>query len=133
MYDDDVKRTHKDRLFRLVFRDKNDLLTLYNAINGSDYQNPEELEITTLENVIYMGTKNDVSFMIEDILNLWEHQSSFNPNMPIRGLFYFARLYRKYVEEHAVNLYSSRLKELPFPQYIVFYNGLKEEPDRTEN
>ena len=79
-----------------------------------------------------MGIKNDISFMVGNVLNLWEHQSSYNPNMPVRGLSYFSRLYQKYTDSHGINIYGSRLKPLPFPQYIVFYNGRKDEPDRME-
>lgn len=84
-----VNRQHKDRLFRMIFRDKKDLLSLYNAVNGSHYTDPKDLEITTIEDVLYMGMKNDVSFLIEEYLNLYEAQSTWNPNMPLRGVFYF--------------------------------------------
>ena len=84
-----IDKKYKDRLFRLIFQDKKDLLELYNAINNSDYTNPEDLTITTIEDVVYMGMKNDLSFLIDDVLNLYEHQSSFSPNLPLRGLFYF--------------------------------------------
>lgn len=127
-----VNRTYKDRLFRLVFGEKEALLELYNAVNGSRYTDPEELEITTLDDVIYMGMKNDLSFLIAPVLNLYEHQASHNPNMPVRGLFYFSDLYRSYIERHKLNLYSSRQIKLPLPRYLVFYNGLKKEPDRSE-
>ena len=50
------------------------MLELYNAINNSDYTNPEDLTITTIEDVVYMGMKNDLSFLIDDVLNLYEHQ-----------------------------------------------------------
>ena len=72
-----VNRKHKDRLFQRVFADKKDLLDLYNAINGTDYTDPDELEITTLEDVIYMSMKNDMSFIVSSTLNLYEHQSTF--------------------------------------------------------
>ena len=127
-----VNRKYKDRLFRIVFREKEDLLDLYNAVNGSAYDNPEELEIMTIEDVIYVHMKNDVAFLLSDLLNLWEHQSTFNPNMPARGLGYFAQLYQQYIEKYGVNLYSSKQKKLPFPQYIVFYNGEKDMPERME-
>lgn len=127
-----IQRQYKDRLFRMAFREKKDLLALYNAVNGSAYEDPEELEIMTLEDVIYMGMKNDASFVLDDVLNLWEHQSSFNPNMPVRALSYFAKVYQNYISQHRINVYSSRLQKLPFPQYIVFYNGLRKEPDRME-
>ena len=85
-----VRRTHKDSLFRMIFSTKEELLSLYNAVNGSDYQNPEDLEIHTIGNVIYMGMKNDISFLVDDYLSLYEAQSSWNPNMPLRGVFYLA-------------------------------------------
>ena len=126
-----VNRIYKDRLFRLVFSDRRNLLELYNALNGSHYEDPEALEITTLEDAIYMSVKNDLSFLIDNVLNLYEHQSTYNPNMPTRGFFYLADVYRKYVEQRKLNLYGSRLAKLPLPQYLVFYNGLKSEPDRV--
>ena len=87
-----INKKYKDRLFRLIFQDKKDLLELYNAINNSDYTNPEDLTITTIEDVVYMGMKNDLSFLIDDVLNLYEHQSSYSPNLPLCGLFYFSSL-----------------------------------------
>lgn len=127
----EVNYQHKDRLFRRVFQKPEDLLDLYNAVNGSHYSNPEDLVINTLEDVIYLTMKNDTSFLLGDTLNLWEHQSSYNPNIPVRGLSYFARLYQAYIEENQLNIYSSRQQKLPYPQFIVFYNGRKEEPDRS--
>ena len=124
-----VNRQYKDRLFKLIFRDKKDLLQLYNAVNNTEYDNPEDIEVNTLEDVIYMGMKNDVSFLLTDILNLYEHQSTFNPNLPLRGLLYFARLFQKIVSNHK-DIYSSKIIKLPYPQFIVFYNGTKEEPER---
>lgn len=126
-----VNKKYKDRLFRMVFSEKKDLLELYNAMNGSSYQDPEELEIITLDDAIYMGLKNDVAFIIDDILNLWEHQSTWNPNMPLRGLFYFSDEYRKYIEKMHFNIYGSRRLMLPLPQYIVFYNGPANRPERS--
>lgn len=90
-----VNREYKDRLFKLIFREKKDLLELYNAINDTDYDNPEDIEVNTLEDVVYMGMKNDVSFLITDVLNLYEHQSTFSPNLPLRGLLYFIMGQRK--------------------------------------
>lgn len=122
---------YKDRLFRLVFNNKRDLLDLYNALNNTCYENPNDLEVNTLEDAVYLSMKNDISFLIGGTLNLYEHQSTYNPNMPLRGLIYLARLYDGYVETKNINLYSSSLKKLPIPQYFVFYNGTKEQPDET--
>lgn len=123
---------YKDRLFRLIFHEKKELLELYNAVNESNYTNPNELEITTIEDVVYMGMKNDLSFIIGDEMNLYEHQSSVCPNLPLRGLFYFSSVYKSYIEPVKRRLYSTLELEIPFPQYIVFYNGTEERPEREE-
>lgn len=127
-----VTKEYKDRLFRLVFQDKKDLLSLYNAVNKSSYENPEELQILTLENMIYLKMKNDISFLLGDILNLYEHQSTVNPNMPVRGFLYFAEMYQKYLMKYKYRLFSTKLIMLPRQQNIVFYNGLQNQPDRFE-
>lgn len=124
-----ANRTYKDRLFKLIFKEKKDLMQLYNAINNTYYDNPDEIEVNTIEDAVYMGMKNDVSFLIKDVLNLYEHQSTYSPNLPLRGLFYFADLYRKLAEGDR-DIYSSRQIQLPFPQFVVFYNGRKEEPEQ---
>ena len=125
-----VNREYKDRLFKLIFREKEDLLQLYNAINGTNYNNPEDLEINTLEDAVYMGMKNDISFLVKGVLSLYEHQSTYSPNLPLRGLFYFADLYRKMMSGGDKDLYSSKQIKLPFPQFVVFYNGTRLQPER---
>lgn len=127
-----LNRKYKDRVFRIVFQDKNSLLELYNAVNGTSYDDPEMLEIHTLDDVIYMGIKNDISFLIDDILNLYEHQSTWSPNLPLRGLFYFSELYRNYLDREGRNLYSNSRIELPLPQFIIFYNGMSDREERQE-
>ena len=104
---------------------------MYNALNGTSYSDPEELEVNTLEDAVYISIKNDISFLVGGTSNLYEHQSTYNPNLPIRGLIYLAHLYEGYIEDGQINLYSSGLKKLPFPQYFVFYNGTKKAPDRS--
>jgi hypothetical protein len=127
-----ANRKHKDLLFTLVFQDKKDLLDLYNAVNGTDYKDPEELEITTLEQALYLGIKNDASFVIGATMNLYEHQSTLNPNMPLRGLSYFATLYDAYVTRCGYSIYRDLQIPLPYPNYLVFYNGTKWDADRME-
>ena len=127
-----LNRKYKDRLFRFIFNDKENLLQLYNAINDSHYSNPDDLVITTIDDVVYMGMKNDLSFMIDDIMNLYEHQSTYSPNLPLRGLFYFSAMYRNYIEPMKQKLYTDSPLRIPFPVYLVFYNGSMEEPERKE-
>ena len=121
-----ANREYKSTLFCMLFRDRKELLELYNAVNHSDYTDPEALEIVTLENAIYMSMKNDLAFLIDTHLNLYEHQSTFNPNMPLRDLLYVAREYQKLVKD--ATLYASTLVKIPAPRFIVFYNGLETRP-----
>ena len=128
------KRTYKDTLFRTIFGGKDDrskrwLLSLYNALSGKNHTNIEDLEITTLEDVIYVSMKNDLSFLIHSQMCLYEHQSTVNPNMPLRGLLYFSQLYQQYIDKHKKNLYGSVLVKIPAPQFIVFYNGDTKQAD----
>lgn len=123
-----VKREYKDTVFRMLFGEKGHLLELYNGLNGTDYQDESELEIYTLENAIYMGMKNDVSFLLMSELNLYEHQSSYNANMPLRDLLYIARQYERYIK--GKSLYSGKAIKLPTPSFVVFYNGSDAQPEK---
>ncbi len=125
-----ANRNYKDTVFRMLFSDRKNLLSLYNAVNQSDYKNPEELEIVTLENAIYMGMKNDLAFIMDTNLYLYEHQSTYNPNMPLRDLFYICSEYQKLVDKKS--LYSSTLQKIPAPNFIEFYNGSTAIADCTE-
>jgi len=121
-----VNRKYKDKLFRLRFGTeeyKEDMLSLYNALNGTAHGNVEDITITTIEDVIYIRMKNDVSVLLDGNLSLWEQQSTLNPNMPVRGLMYFGNLYDSYIKTNELNIYGKKLQKLPTPQYIVFYNG----------
>lgn len=124
----EMRRTYKDTVFRMLFSEKENLLSLYNAVNGTDYKHPEDLEINTLENAIYMNMKNDISFVCGFYLNLYEHQSTYNRNMPLRNLFYIARLLEKHIRKDSI--YSSKLLRIPSPRFLVFYNGTEHQPER---
>ena len=125
-----ARRNHKDTLFRMIFSTKENLLSLYNAVNHSNYTDPAELEIVTLKNALYMNVKNDQVFLLDMQLNLYEHQSTYNPNMPLRDLFYICSEYQKLVDKKS--LYSSTLQKIPAPNFIEFYNGSTAAPDCTE-
>ena len=118
-----INRRHKDLLFGYILADSKTLLKLYNALNGTDYRDESELTITTLTDVIYLGYKNDLSFIIGNTLSLYEHQSTVNPNMPLRGLAYILRIYSALIAENDENIYGTKLIRLPRPECIVFYNG----------
>lgn len=116
-----VNFKYKARIFEMLYSDKKELLDLYNAVNGTAYDNPEELEINTLENAIYMAMHNDVSFVIDTMLSLYEHQSTYSPNLPLRYLFYISDLYSKITKD--ANLYGEKMIKIPTPKFIIFYNG----------
>lgn len=123
-------REYKSRLFVMLFNDRERLLELYNAVSGRDYRDPGSLTINTLENAIYLSMKNDISFLIDFRLSLYEHQSTYNPNMPLRFLFYLADLYSAMTQ--GKNRYGVTRISLPTPEFVVFYNGEDEQPDRQE-
>ena len=126
----EINRNFKDTLFRKIFDNKKDLLSLYNALNDTEHTDEDLIEINTIEDAIYIGYKNDISFVIDSELNLYEHQSSVNKNMPIRGLIYLTELYKGYIERNGLRIYNETQVKLPFPRYIVFYNGRDGEPER---
>jgi len=125
-----VNRIYKDRLYKMIFNDKSELLKLYNAINGTHYDDPAMLTITTLDNAIYMTMENDLSFIIDMRLALYEQQSTVNPNLPLRFLMYIADIYSAYVKD--MNIYSSKKLQIPLPSFVIFYNGVQSQPDKSE-
>ena len=112
---------YKDTVFRMLFREKKELLELYNAVSGRRYSDPERLEIVTLEGAVYLGMKNDLAFLIDMNLYLFEHQSTVNRNMPMRFLQYVSAEYGRLTA--ADNLYGRKLIRIPAPHFMVFYNG----------
>ena len=121
-------RNYKDRIFRMVFREKKALLALYNAMNETDYENEDDLKVTTLESALYLEMKNDVSFVLYDELLLYEHQSTKNPNLPLRNLFYVSDVYSELTKD--LFLYGSVPVQIPEPKFVVFYNGLENMQER---
>ena len=124
-----VNRTFKSTVFIMVFEDKKNLLELYNAMTGKNYTDPELLEINTLENAVYMSMKNDLSFLIDGRLSLYEHQSTYNPNLPLRFLIYISQLYAGMTRNE--NLYGTKVVQIPPPEFVIFYNGEKDMPEET--
>lgn len=125
-----TNRQYKDTVFRMLFSERKNLLSLYNAVAGKTYERAEDLTIVTLQNAIYMGMKNDLAFMLDTNLYLYEHQSTRNPNIPLRDLFYISLEYQRYINDKS--LYSSTLQKIPAPKFVVFYNGTDPEEDCTE-
>ena len=122
------QRAYKDTVFRMLFREKEKLLSLYNAVNGTAYTDVERLEISTLENAVYMNYKNDISFVMNFELMLYEHQSTVNPNMPLRHLIYVTKVLQGITRN--ADLYGSVLVQIPTPRFVIFYNGMEEQPEQ---
>ena len=128
-----INRNYKDRLFIFLFgkeERKDFTLQLYNALNNTNYTNIDDLSFNTLENIIYIKMKNDVSFVINNQINVYEHQSSFNPNMPLRMLLYISDLYSKELISEYNSLYSSVQLKIKEPNFIVFYNGSERKEEK---
>ena len=129
-----VNNQHKDRLFKFIFgrhENREWTLSLYNAVNKSSYTDSDAIQITTIEDVLYLSMKNDLSFLLADTMSFYEQQSSFNPNMPMRMLIYAGMVYSKYVESHKadISLHSYSQQHFPTPRMICFYNGEARQPD----
>lgn len=135
-----TNREYKSRLFSFIFgREENKLwtLSLYNAIHGTSHDDPSCITINTIEDVVYMGMKNDLSILVSETVSLYksmelyEQQSSFNPNMPVREFMYAGQLYDKYLHSAKLNRYGKTQLPLPIPKLVVFYNGEDEKEDET--
>lgn len=124
-----VARNHKDLLLHAIFKEKEDFLSLYNALNGTSYTDAAKLEITTLENAVFMSVQNDISFVFLSELYMIEHQSTVNPNMPLRNLTYIANVLSKITAKE--DIYGSKQIKLPTPRFIVLYNGTKQIEEKT--
>ena len=109
-----------------MHREKKYLLSLYNALNGTDYQDEDEIMVVTLKDAICISMKNDAAYVLHSVLNLYEQQSTPNPNMPLRELFYVAEEFRGMVD--GKDLYKSKMVRIPEPRFVTFYNGETEQP-----
>ena len=120
-----INREHKDRLFKRLFGSADNrasMLSLYNALNDSNYTDETMLQIYTIEDAVYMGMKNDIGYILDSYICLHEQQSTYNPNMPLRGFLYHAKMYEKFLIENNIDINTSKLKKIPSPQFYVFCN-----------
>ena len=135
-----TSKEYKSRLFSFLFgreERKHWTLSLYNAIHGTSHSDPSCITINTIEDVVYMGMKNDLSILVSEevslyrSMGLYEQQSSFNPNMPVRAFMYAGKLYDKFIHSARLNRYGKTLLPLPLPKLVVFYNGKEEAGDES--
>ncbi len=128
-----VLRNHKDTVFRMLYKNPKNALELYNGLCGKHYTDETQLRYNTLENAVYMNIKNDVSFLIHDHTVLYEQQATWNPNMPLRNLYYIADIFHNYEKnEQELSIYGTGRIELPNPEFVVFYNGGGRYPEYSE-
>ena len=120
---DNVTSKFKDNVFCMLYRDKKNLLELYNALNNSAYTNVDDLQVTTLNGGSYMKYKNDASFLLCMSLYMFEQQSSKNPNMPLRFLHYVSDVFRELFSNSM--LHRRSMIKIPVPHFVTFYNGLE--------
>ncbi len=125
-----ANREYKSDVFSMLLEDRARALDVYNAMAGTAYTDPEIIEIHTLESGVSLTVHNDASFVVsmDSVLNIYEHQSTYNPNMPLRELIYFVTIIKKLVENRY--LLSHKLVKIPTPKFAVFYNGDKNRPER---
>ena len=123
-------RQYKSDVFSMLLEEPKNALEVFNAVNGTDYDDPSKVEIYLLDKGVSLSIYNDASFILEMNLSLYEHQSTYNPNIPLRNLIYVANLLQKLISKR--DLYGSRLIKIPTPRFAVFYNGTEKRPEVEE-
>ena len=127
-----TNKDYKDRLFKFIFGNPDNkewTLSLYNAINKTSYENAEDIQLTTIEDAVYMSMKNDVSFLVDNTMSFYEQQSTYNPNMPMRFLIYAGMVYSNYIESDDYHRFSYKQQKAPVPKCVCFYNGVPQKDD----
>lgn len=128
-----ANKEYKSDVFSMLLQDKKRAMEIYNAINGTDYDDPELVEMTTLDDKSFSLTvRNDASFILDANLSLYEHQSTYCPNMPLRDLLYFASIIQKQIKAQKRDIYGGRILKIPVPHFVVFYNGKENAPDQYD-
>ncbi len=122
-------REYKSDVFSMLMEDKRYALEVYNALNGSSYEDPDQVEYVNLEKGISLSVRNDAAFIVDTDVSIYEHQSSYNPNMPLRALIYFVDIIREHVIKKR-DLFSHNPIRIPVPHFAVFYNGTINRPEK---
>lgn len=125
-----ITRNNKDVVFIDLFeRNKKALLELFNFFNGTNYDDESTIDIVTIKDSLFVTNYNDLAFIFANVISLYEHQSTMNPNMPLRLLCYLAEEYQVIVNKNKRSIYGQKQVTIPTPKFYIFYNGLKEEKD----
>ena len=129
-------RQYKSTVFALLYEDRNNLMDLYNGLYEEKCTEPEDITVNTLrdedgvQSGIFMKFRNDLSFIFDSYLHLYEHQSSVSDNIPLRMLIYVTVLIKRLVKTK--DLYRAKGIDIPTPRFVVFYNGKTDMPVKTE-
>ncbi len=125
-------REYKSDVFTMLVEIPEYALEIYNVLNASHYEDPSQIRIMRLEKGVLLSVRNDASFVLDSYLSLYEHQSTYNPNMPLRFLIYFSNLMLDMIKEQEYDLYGRKTIPIPTPKFVVFYNGLEQRPAKEE-
>jgi hypothetical protein len=123
-------REYKSDVFSMLMEDRKNALQVYNAVNDSHYDDPELVEICSLDRGISLSIQNDAAFVLDASLSLYEHQSTVCPNMPLRSLLYVAGIWRTAIKKR--DIFGRKLIKLPTPKFVVFYNGTEDQPEQYD-
>ena len=123
-------REFKSDVFSMLMEDKENALSVYNALNGTSLTNADELEIHTLDKGVSLTIRNDAAFVVDAALSIYEHQSTVCPNMPVRNLIYYTTIVSKILKNK--NIYGKKMITIPVPKFVVFYNGEQEQPEKYD-
>ena len=123
-------REYKSDVFSMLMEDKKKALSVYNGLNDTNYTNPDDLEICTLDKGVSLTLRNDAAFVVDAALSIYEHQSTVCPNMPIRNLVYYTTIVSRMIRNK--NIYGKKLVKIPVPKFVVFYNGEEDQPAEYE-
>ncbi len=119
-----TNRKIRDTVFCHFMSNESHLLSLCNALNDTGYDESSDITINTLEGSFFSNIKNDISFLLNNLMVvLIEHQTTINPNMPLRFLSYVDELYKRYTSTSHKKIYGDDLLKIPAPEFYVFYDG----------
>ena len=127
-YRSNGNREYKSDVISMMLQIPEYALDVYNAMNDSAYTDPDMIQIMRLENGISLSVRNDASFFISNYLNLYEHQSTYSPNAPLRFLIYLTSLLKKTIGKR--DLYGRKRVQIATPHFAVFYNGTEKRPEK---
>jgi len=127
-YGSNGNREYKSDVISMMLQIPEYALDVYNAMNDSVYTDPDMIQIMRLENGISLSVRNDASFFISNYLNLYEHQSTYSPNAPLRFLIYLTSLIKKTIGKR--DLYGRKRVQIATPHFAVFYNGTEKRPEK---